>query len=212
MRLASGNRSVSNVASSGAGGLVVSGSPRTLFCTLVRGAMERERLRSSAMGEFYLVTLLEAQLHPPEPLGSQPLGLQLLEALGASRTARYRGLRRVGDAALTLCGLFPESLERSLVGPEYYHALGRRAYGSLASPSSGAAEHTGLTALFSELADGFEGFAAVLGHVAFDALFARDADLLRLYRQWHYTRSRDAAARLAQRGVIPVMPGPDARH
>ncbi len=212
MPLAVRGYSVSVKASPDPGGLVVRDSPRALFRTLVRGAIERERLRPTEMGEFYLVTLLEALLHPQEPVGARPLGLQLLEALGSPPAPRYQGLRRVGDSALIICGLFPESLERSLVGPEYYGAVGRQAYRSLGDLSSASVDRTGFAALFTELADGFGGFAAALGHIAFDTLFARDADLLRLYRQWHCTRSRDVAARLAQRGVVPIVPPADTRH
>ena len=192
-------------------GLVVQESPRALFRSLVRSALDRERHHASELGEFYLVALLEALLQPREPVSGGALGMQLLQALHSPPAPRYVGLRQVGDQALVICGLFAESLERSLVDPDYYAMLGRQAYRCLGDISFGSVGRTGLAPVFQELAAGFSGFAAVLGHIAFENLFARDADLLRLYRQWQCTRSHHAAERLSRLGLVP-MPPADTRH
>lgn len=193
-------------------GVVFRDTPTALFRSLVQAAITRQGVPATEMGEFYLVSLLEALLRPAEPIGHQPLGLAYLAALQAPASRRYEPLRRVADEALAICGVFPESLERSLVGPEYYSALGRCAYEHLSKLSVPFEVPGGLTDVFAELADGFPAFAAVLADIAFETLFRRDADIMRLYRQWYYTRSPMYAARLIARGLIPASPPTQTPH
>jgi hypothetical protein len=156
------------------------------------------------MGEFYLVALLEALVRPGKPLADRPLGVQYLEALQAPLSVRGPALRHVGDSALALCGLFPESLERSLVGPDYYAGLGRLAYHHLAvlRPAS----RPDLGDVFAELAEGFSGFTAVLAEIALGSIFPRPPHVLGLYRHWLYTRAGRGKAPLDDPGFTPSAP------
>jgi hypothetical protein len=178
----------------------------------VRDTLARRGGGLTELGEVYLVGLLESLLRPTEPVGERALGLQYIEALNAPPPPRYRALRRVGDHALVICGIFPESLERSLVGPEYYQSLGRQAYRGAATLSPRVTGTPALAGVLTELADGFSAFAAVLADIALETIFRPTDDLVGLYRRWHYGGSEAAVTQLAERGLLPVAPNPNARH
>src|SRR5947209_19814186 len=99
-----------------------------LFHDMVRAAMAAQQVASSETTEFYLVQLLEAFARPARGnLLDPPLAVDYLEAFNLPAVKRYEKLKRVADTALFITGIFMESLERGLVGPEYYTALGRNA-------------------------------------------------------------------------------------
>src|SRR5262245_15483911 len=108
-----------------------------LFHDLVRAAMAAERVHSSETSEFYLVQLLEGFARPGRrDLLDPPLAIDYLEACNLPGAARYEKLKRVADTALFITGIFMDSLERSVVGPDYYAALGRDAYARLSTHAS----------------------------------------------------------------------------
>lgn len=180
------------------------------FHRLVTAAMRSEGVPSSEATERYLVQLLLAFVRPPQSdLLDPPLGPSLVAALQLPRSQRTDHLRRVGDTTLFLTGLFVERLERTLVGPHYYVALGRTAYSHL---SRDCADRP-LARSYADLAARFLDFVRVLGAIAERHLFDRDGDLIRLYRRWMTTRGARDAAALVRRGVIPWLPDDDgARH
>ncbi len=186
-------------------------TPTAVFRSLVQAALNRQGVTATELGEFYLVTLLESLLRPAEPFMTRPLGVRYLEALQAPAPVRERTLRHVGDTALALCGLFPESLERSLVGPEYYEGIGRHAYHALAALSFRSRHDRALAEVFGDLAQRFPVFSAVLAEVAYAAIFPQDCDVVGLYRRWRYARSPGHAARLLAAGLIPAPPS-DTQH
>ena len=159
-----------------------------LFRDLVRSAMAVQQVHSSETTEFYLV--------------------QLLEAFNLPAVKRYEKLKRVADTALFITGIFMESLERGLVGPEYYTALGRNAYARLSAQS----QRGPLGALFDELAGRFPEFVRVLTEISAQDLFRREQDTLRLYKRWLNTRGRREADLLVRRGIIPFAPPTNQRH
>src|SRR5262249_16859957 len=115
---------------------------------------------------------------------------------------------RVADTALFITGLFVESLERSLVGPDYYAALGRNAYARL----SARPVRPALAEPFSELAHRFQEFVRVLGEISAHELFRREQDTLRLYTRWLQHRGRRETDLLIRRGLIPIAPTSSQRH
>jgi hypothetical protein len=179
------------------------------FHRLVAGTMRAEGVPSSEATERYLVGLLLAFVRPAHPdLLDPPLGPSLLAALQLPRSQRTGHLRRVGDTTLFLTGLFVERLERTLVGPHYYVALGQTAYSHL---SHDAADHTASRA-YAELATRFLDFVRVLGVIAEQHLFDRDSDVLRLYKRWFTSRGARDAAALVRRGIIPWAPDDESRR
>src|SRR5262245_41531243 len=181
----------------------------TLFHDLVRSAMATQQVESSETTEHYLVSLLEAFVRPSQrDLLDPPLGVDYLTALHLPAAQRYDKLKRVADTALFITGVFVDSLERSLVGPDYYAAIGRNAYAGL----SALPRRTGLAELFGELATRFPEFARVLMEISAQELFRRQEDTLRLYKRWEHTRGQREADLLVRRGIIPFAPSTSRRH
>src|SRR5256886_8553691 len=184
------------------------GSLTALFHQLVRAGMAVRQVESSETTESYLVQLLEGYARPGRELLDRPLALDYLEAFHLPAARGYEKLKRVADTALFITGVFVDSLERSLVGPEYYAALGRNAYARLSAQSSRGA----LATLFEELAGRFPEFVRVLTEISAQELFRREQDTLRLYKRWLHTRGRREADLLVRRGIIPFAPPSQRRH
>jgi len=183
--------------------MLQTGTLTALFHDLVSGAMRDERIASTETTQCYLVHLLERFASPGRPdLLDPPLGVDYLRAFEQSPTQRFDTLRRVADTALFVTGLFADSLDRGLVGPAYYTALGRNAYAHL----SAALRRSHMADSFVELADRFPDFVRVLGTISALEIFRSDQDVLRLYKRWLNTGSRREAGLLARRGLVPVPP------
>jgi hypothetical protein len=189
--------------------MLAKGNLTGLFHDLVRAAMATQQVRSSETTEVYLVHLLAAFARPAQGgFLEPPLALDYLESFHLPAARRYEKLKRVADTALFVTGIFMESLERSLVGPDYYTALGREAYARLsAQPMRG-----GLAGLFQELARRFPEFVRVLTEISAGDLFRSEQDTLRLYRRWLHTRGQREADLLVRRGIIPFAPPTTQRH
>src|SRR2546429_321324 len=178
--------------------MLSTGNLTALFHEMVRTAMAAQQVASSETTEFYLVQLLEGFARPARGnLLDPPLALHYLEAFHLPAAKSYEKLKRVADTALFITGVFVDSLERSLVGPEYYTALGRNAYARLSAQSSRAP----LASLFEELAGRFPEFVRVLGEISAQELFRRQQDTLRLYKRWLHTRGPREADLLVRRGL-----------
>ncbi len=189
--------------------MLKTGNLTALFHELVRGAMSSQRVASSEATEFYLVKLLEGFARPGRgDLLDPPLAVDYLEAFHLPGRQRVGKLRRVADTALFVSGIFFDSLERRLVGAEYYAALGRTAYAWLSAESGRGA----LGESFEELAGRFPQFVRVLAEISDGELFRRQQDTLRLYKRWLHTRGEREADLLMRRGVIPIAPVQRFRH
>ena len=189
--------------------MLTTGTLTALFHDLVCSAMAAQQVESSETTQFYLVQLLEAFVRPARSdLLDPPLGIDYLAAQHLPAAQRYEKLKRVADTALFVTGIFVDSLERSLVGPEYYTSLGRTAYAHLSSQPPRASLQT----LFGELAGRFSEFVRVLGEISAQDLFRREQDTLRLYKRWLQTRGQREADLLVRRGIIPFAPPTTQRH
>jgi hypothetical protein len=189
--------------------MLATGNLTAFFRDLVRGAMATQQVESSETTEFYLVQLLETFARPERPdLLDPPLALDYLEAFRLPARQRYEKLKRVADTALFITGVFVDSLERSLVGPEYYASLGRNAYARLSAQPPRA----GLATLFGELAGRFPEFVRVLTEISASELFRREQDVVHIYKRWLQTRGARDANLLLRRGIIPFAPAKHLRH
>ncbi len=180
------------------------------FRDLLQSAMHSQDVRSSEDTEFYLVKLLEGFARSPRDWFDRPLALEYLESFHSPLVHRYGKLKRVGDTALFVSGLFMESLHRRLVSSDYYMQLGRTAYSHLSSLPSAASPVSG--DLFAELAERFSDFVRVFAEISFESLFRGDVHTLRVYTRWMYTRSERDARWLLRHGVIPYAPASRERH
>ncbi len=180
------------------------------FRDLLQDAMRTQAVRSSEDTEFYLVKLLEAFAHTEPDWFARPLALEYLESFHSPREHRYGKLKRVGDTALFVSGLFMESLHRQLVSADYYIQVGRTAYAHLSTLSEGVGAVPG--DLFAELAERFPDFVRVLAEISFERLFHGDIHTLRVYTRWMYTRSERDTRWLVRHGIIPYAPARTRVH
>ena len=179
-----------------------------LFRDLVRTAVAAQEVAPSEALECYLVHVLEAFVRPDRAdLLDPPLALDFLAADHLPAIQRYDKLKRVGDTALFVTGMFADSLERRAVGASYYAALGRTAFARLSQDHRSA----GVGHLFEELYKRFPECVGVLMEVSEQDVFHREQDTVRLYRRWQQTGGRREAALLARRGLVPVAPS-SRRH
>ncbi|OGE74377.1 MAG: hypothetical protein A3I07_03585 [Candidatus Doudnabacteria bacterium RIFCSPLOWO2_02_FULL_42_9] len=170
-------------------------SPTEYFRELVESAMAKQKVAASELTSFYVVNLLTGFVRMRETQ-DDALGPRLYYSLHGEGAHHRHELRFVGDMSLFVTGFFSESLERSLVSPEYYVQLGETAYGQLA----GSADPT-LGDVFQELAERFVSFVDVISEVRDLSSDRTDQSVLRLYDLWIRTGSKRAAKRLEARGV-----------
>ncbi len=188
-------------------GLIRTETPVELFRTLVHDAAESRHARPTPDAEFYLVDLLSRSVRADTVLHDQtPLAETFLKAQSAGSHERDELLRMVGDRALFLSGVVPESLARRLVGVAYYAKVGRIAYAELAEEAGSRPSELGRQEVYAELADHFAEFVGILGEVSEHALGNARRCLLSACEKWLTTGSPAAWERLSRAGII-VPPG-----
>ncbi len=154
--------------------------PIEYFKELVTEAMDGQGVEASRMAEFYLTSLL-ADFVESKSLSDEAFAIKLLKALSAERRARSTSLKDVGDSSLFLTGFFPESLEKSLVGIDYYTSMGMISYAQLADSLGGYSSDKTFPQLYGELSERFPEFAGVLREVSDRSRVSTATDILRLY-------------------------------
>ena len=180
------------------------------------GAMQRQRVSTSAFTECYVVNLLATfargeGLPGREPgFDETPLALLYARALEASGWERAQQLRATADTALFVSGFFADSLPRGGGSLRYYATLGRQAYARLANALE--RDKKVATGVFTELADRFREFADLLAEISEKTMITTPASLVRLYERWRETGSPRAAALLAQQGLTPALANETVRH
>jgi hypothetical protein len=192
--------------------LVVESSMAGFFQGLVSDAVENQQADISEEATCYVVNLLAAFAHSDklfentqEGLMIQPLALLYGEALEAPNAEkRNHALRRLGDVALFICGIFSDSLNRKVVDVDYYITMGGSAYGSISSAGRQLARWRALGAVFDELGAKFASLVDVLHEVGDQTRLRNDSDIMRLYEIWQRTGSRYAERQLGRFGIHPV--------
>ena len=183
-------------------------SLESFFGDHVRRAFVEEGLSAGEPTASYLVRLLAA--YAAQPIADRPLALRLLEALGddVSPSQRRVQLRQIGDTSLYVSGFWADSLSGKLIDVDYYIDLGGTAYGerARATTSHGGGDVVaglGASDVFGELAANFGRFVEVLMIVSRKTACAGgNRDVVRLYERWLRTKSRWAARRLVEIGVL----------
>ncbi len=191
--------------------VIVDSNLTDYFRKSVAAAMVRQNTEAAEETVYYVVKLLASfaraeRLFEPTPEGPmlRPLAGYYADAVYArSDEERDGALKRLGDVALFVAGMFSERLNHRAVDIDYYVAMGGTAYSSLANTVRGPAR-AGLAETFAELADKFVPFVDVLGEVG-EREPAGDADILRLYEVWLRTGSERAARRLRELGLEPAL-------
>jgi len=165
------------------------------FATHVKRACRSAGFSASPLTGQYLVQLLAH--YAIRGIDDAPLALKYKDALEAPPSERRVRLREIGDTSLYVAGFFSESLDRRLVGVDYYRGMGARAYGDLAGGADAG------QAVFVDLARNFTRFANILTAIA-DHIGRKDraADILKLYDRWTQSGSTWARRRLATLGIV----------
>ena len=116
---------------------------REFFQDSVQSALSNQHISVCDETVIYVVNLLTVFVRTERLYEStsdgimiKPLALIYAEAVEAQSTSeRDSALKKLGDIALFISGLFANSLSRSVVDVDYYIALGGNAYGHLAGSS-----------------------------------------------------------------------------
>jgi hypothetical protein len=128
------------------------------------------------------------------------------KAGGADPRTALHLYRQLGDHALYIAGFFSESLERKVVGVEYYTDMGGSAYHRAAGLTSLSGELLALSQIFEELAQRFRQCVGVLSEVSEIDRQDKPEDIVRLYERWLTTKDEHTAERLSALGLLPTDP------
>lgn len=184
------------------------------FHNAVETALSNQKIAVCGETAVYISNLLTSFIYSerlydrtPDGMMIKPLAQFYLEAVEAqSREERIRALRRLGDIALFISGLFAQSLYRRTVDIDYYISMGGNAYSYL-SGSRSALARDGLQEVFEELSRKFTGLVNVLSEVGEITNMNNCNDVLRLYEIWMHTGNARAAEKLKVLGIHPVATG-----
>lgn len=182
------------------------------FQQSVTSALSNQNIRASESTVYYIVNLLISfirsdQLYEltSEGLVLKPLVLFYADAAEAeSIEQRNKALRRLGDIALFVAGMFSESLRRKPVDVGYYVGMGVSAYSHLSETLRGTVRGRAFAEVFQELAGKFQKFVDVLAEISESGQINNNCDVMRWYELWLQTGSKRAAKRLRALGIVPV--------
>jgi len=191
--------------------LITETSLQEYFQTSISDALENQNLKAGTDTIHYVVNLLTSFARAeklfertPDGVMIRPLALLYAEAVeGATLDERNRALRRLGDVALFISGVFSQSLNRCVVDIDYYVSMGGSAYSYLSDTTRGTNHGRAMSGIYDELASKFVGFVDVLGEVSESRSCNNDSDVLRQYEIWLRTGSTRAADRLRAAGIQP---------
>ncbi|MEJ2115220.1 MAG: hypothetical protein P8X88_04055 [Gammaproteobacteria bacterium] len=134
----------------------------------------------------------------------KPLALHYSDALNSpSDHERNIALRRLGDIALFVCGLFSNSLKSKVVDVDYYAAMGGTAYSHLSESQNISSSDSIFNEVFYELSRKFIDFADVLSEINENQENSNN-NLLRTYELWLKTGSQKAKNLLIASGIQPI--------
>jgi len=131
-----------------------------LFDTLIQAGEAKAHVALPVNLRVFLVSCLIEHLREPDIVRCV-LALDLLESSGKSGAERAVFLKRAGDAALILAGLYPERALRLNVSSAYLRSMGQAFYASLAAHlDAGPAVERGR--FYNEVTQGFVSLERVL--------------------------------------------------
>ncbi len=185
------------------------------FLDSLRQAADREQLQTDGAVIVYLGDMLVAYSrsehlydHTENGLIRRPLvDLYRMALETDSRHERQLFLQKMGDVALFVAGILPESLERSLVDVDYYISMGSTAYGALGELGERDRHRRAQAGIFHALADNFDRFVDLLNRIVEHAPNGLGQDIIRLYDTWSRTGSRRLHRRLVRLGITPQTAG-----
>ena len=178
---------------------------RSYFSEELTRASENQSIEIDEDVAAYLTRLLTDFSNPSslfekteDGVELKPLALYYLAAVEAeNRETQNLALRRLGDIALFIAGLFPASLNRKVMDVDYYIAMGGTAYSHL---------HDVLQwRVFADLAERFVSFVDLLAEIAENSALNNNVDLMRDYEVWLRTGSPRLLNKLQRQGIVPAV-------
>ena len=184
---------------------------RAFFHEALHAAAQSQRIDADAAIIAYLTHLLTDYARSDrlfdrtqDGVVRRPLAAIYQQANAAeTNSERELALQRLGDLALFVAGILPDSLQRSLVDLDYYIAMGASAYGSLSDSGRPGARVRALRSVFAQLSAHFVDFVDLLAEAVEQGQAARLPDLMRLHALWSKTGSRRLGRQLIHYGVMP---------
>lgn len=191
--------------------LITSASVQEYFRDQLCTSLHRQKVAVEESTQAYLINLLGAFTDPrqlfvdtPDGPDLRPLAFLYADVVNAPTLERRNlALKKLGDVALFISGLFAGSLNRSLVDIDYYIAMGGMAYRDLHDLLKMRFDAPDYGPLFAELAVKFRVLVDVLAEVSEASHLGSQVDVLRLYEVWLRTGSDHARRRLHRLGIVP---------
>ncbi|MGB5705737.1 MAG: hypothetical protein WBM41_02830 [Arenicellales bacterium] len=190
--------------------LMTTGCVKDYFYQSLNKVCERRSTDASDSSLAYIVNLLDQYVRVDQLFewnqdtgyGLQPLALMYGEAVNArDEQHRISALRRLGDIALFISGLFVTSLVRKPVDVNYYIKMGGGAYGWLSESLQRQSRSSLNPEVFRELSQQFGEFVGVLDEFADTSSLRSDKDMLKLYEDWLSSNDPATASKLSQTSV-----------
>ena len=190
-------------------------SLKSFFHGALHQAAETQRVKADDAVIVYLTHLLtdyarSERLYDRTEDGMvrRPLAeLYRLATEADSSRERNLLLQRLGDVALFVSGILPNSLRRSLVDVDYYVTMGSSAYGFLSDTTDAGIRLEALRSVFAQLSSRFVQFVDLLAETVEQGNESRCPDLIRLHELWAKTGSRRIERRLLAWGLTPYRAG-----
>jgi hypothetical protein len=189
---------------------IETGELKEYFFDSISRICERRSLESSDSSIAYIVNLLchyvrsEQLFDWDQEAGYdiRPLALLYGEAMQAKdQMHRLSTLRRLGDVALFISGMFNASLSRKPVGLDYYINMGGGAYGWLSDDLENSANVSLNYEVFRELSERFQDFVGILDEFADGSSLRGNKDLISLYELWLESKDPRVAEKIKQKGI-----------
>lgn len=190
--------------------LTTTGCVKDYFYQSLNKVCERRSTDASDSSLAYIVNLLDQYVRVDQLFewnqdtgyGLQPLALMYGEAVNArDEQHRISALRRLGDIALFISGLFVTSLVRKPVDVNYYIKMGGGAYGWLSESLQRQSRSSLNPDVFRELSQQFGEFVGVLDEFADTSSLRSDKDMLKLYEDWLSSSDPAIASKLSKASV-----------
>lgn len=185
------------------------------FNDAIQQAVAHQHLSRNDDTIVYIVNLLShfalsENVYEPDTEGRsiKPLAFIYKDAVEArSEEERIQCYRRLGDVALFISGFYAESLNRSLVGVDYFVSMGGSAYSSLADNAQRSHYYKTFSEVFADLSEHFVAYVDVLMEVRDNTELKQDSDILSLYESWMNSGSEYARQKLQKKGILTFPAG-----
>lgn len=179
------------------------------FKETVSTVIEKQKIKTNEMVEFYIVNLLSefGSVKKVNERGesdeNEPLAILFLKTFHSSLNEQIKGFKRVGDFSLFISGFFSDSLRDKLVDVDYYNSIGKQAYNKLSLILKNFSNGESFFNLYQELSINFQCFADVLSEISAMSYIISNKDVLRVYERWLKAKGKRDEGLLQERGIIP---------